>query len=100
MTETTVDDTTYTNMGTRTIALKTGGMVMVSANEDDQIELTLYARNGPDSPKVKVLVEQTEALTLIEYLAIAAHPGAGKHQITVEGVDLTAALKQLGPPTK
>jgi len=63
-----------TEFGTRIVALRGGGSIMLEKHESEMVSITLDDRAGC----TKVQLTQSELLTLVEYLAVAGRKGTGR----------------------
>ena len=86
-------EVTYSAMGTRMIMLDGGGMIIVTKDEESAEVIRLSVQDPDADRHVHLALTPTEALTMIEYLAVAARPGVGEPYITAEA-------EALPPPKK
>lgn len=68
---------TQTVLGTRVVYLEDGHYIVVSHGVDNSIELALRSKNHA-GVRMSARLTRNEALSLLEYLAVACRDGGGK----------------------
>lgn len=82
-----VEQSYESEMGTRFLMLVAGGTLTFTSNDADEVFIDVVLGQR----KITLQMSQREAMTAIEFLAVAARPGAGA-RIVASAADVTAAL--------